>query len=94
MFARGSLGVMALALVIGTPAHSQTPSFIPASDSLGDRPVDRAVLPVYPMTNEMAWGLQAVDMSNHSMQCSRYFGCLPRNLRMPIASAPDTSSFE
>jgi hypothetical protein len=94
MFARGFLGVTALALVIGTPAHSQTPPFSAASDSPSDRPVGRAVLPVYPMTNELAWGLRAVETSTHSMQCSRYFGCLPRYLRTPIASAPDTSLFE
>jgi hypothetical protein len=46
------------------------------------------------MTNEMAWGLRAVETSTQSMQCSRYFGCLPRYLRIPIANAPDTSLFE
>jgi hypothetical protein len=94
MFARGILSVTALALIIGTPAHSQTPSFSAASDSPSDRPVNRAVLPAYPMTNEMAWGLRAVETSTQSMQCSRYFGCLPRYLRIPIANAPDTSLFE
>jgi len=94
MFARGILGVTALALIIGTPAHAQTSRFSAASNGPSDRPVGRAGLPAYPMTDEMPSGWWVAGRSTHSLQCSRYFGCLPRYLRAPIASGPDTTLFE
>jgi len=94
MFARGILGVAALALIIGTPAYAQTPPFSANSDSPGGAPIGRAVLPAHPVTGGMAWDRWATDRSMHALQCSRYFGCLPRKLRPPVASAPDMSLFE
>jgi hypothetical protein len=94
MFAHGILGVAALALIIGTPAHAQTPHFSADPDSPDGTPIDRAVLPAYPVIGEIAWDRSAVERSMHALQCSRYFGCLPRKLRPPVASAPDTSLFE